>query len=85
MARGGQRQSGARRTGSRSNQRRPRALDNEGIIPVLARAVREVETAVQRGRVMPSTRTKFQVVALLVREERNRLKTDDTISEGKRG
>ena len=85
MARGGQRQSGARRTGSRSNQRRPRALDNEGIIPVLARAVREVETAVQRGRVMPSTRTKFQVVALLVREERNRLKADDTISEGKRG
>ena len=71
MARGGQRQSGARRTGSR-NQRRPRALDNEGIIPVLARAVREVETAVQRGRVMPSSRTKFQVVALLVREERAR-------------
>ena len=84
MARGGQRQLGARRTGSRSNQRHPRALDNEGIIPVLARAVREVETAVQRGRVVPSTRTKFQVVALLVREERNRLKADDTLTEGKR-
>jgi hypothetical protein len=47
-----------------------RDLDNDGIIPVLARAVREVETAVERGRVLPSVRTKFQIVALLVREER---------------
>ena len=76
MARRGQRQSGARRTAPR-NQRRVRDLDNEGIIPVLARAVREVETAVQRGPVMPSVRTKFQVVALLVREERARVKADD--------
>ena len=45
MARRGQRQSGARRTAPR-NQRRVRDLDNEGIIPVLARAVREVETGV---------------------------------------
>ena len=75
MARRGQRQSGARRTAPRT-QRRVRDLDNDGIIPVLARAVREVETAVERGRVMPSVRTKFQVVALLVREERNRVKAD---------
>ena len=53
-----------------------RAGDNEGIIPVLARAVREVEGAVQRGPVRPSTRTKFQVVGLLVREERARIKAD---------
>jgi len=40
---------------------------------VLAKAVRDVELAVQRGRVGPSIRTTFQVVALLVREERSRV------------
>jgi superfamily II DNA or RNA helicase len=58
--------------------------NNDGIIPVLARAVREVEAAAQRGRVKPSTRTKFQVVALLVREERTRVRADQTISEARR-
>ncbi len=80
MARRGQRQSGARRTAPRT-QRRGRNLDNEGIIPVLARAVREVETAVQRGRVTSSVETKFQVVALLVREERATIKADDALGE----
>jgi hypothetical protein len=51
---------------------------------VLARAVREVEGAVQRGRVSPSVLTKFQVVALLVREERARVTTDQTPSEAQR-
>ncbi len=51
---------------------------------MLARAVREVETAVQRGAVSPSTRTKFQVVALLVREERGRVKTDAESTEAQR-
>jgi hypothetical protein len=51
---------------------------------VLARAVREVEAAVQRGPVMPSVRTTFQVVALLVREERNRVRSDDTATEAHR-
>ncbi len=73
MARRGQRQ-GATRTQPR-NQRRGRDLDNEGIIPVLARAVREVEASAERGRVQPSGRTKFQVIALLVREERTRVKS----------
>jgi len=77
VARRGTRQSGARRTAPR-NQRRVRELDNEGIIPVLARAVREVEAAGQRGPVVGSVRTKFQVVALLVREERARVKADGT-------
>jgi hypothetical protein len=45
---------------------------------VLAKAVREVETGVQRGR---SERTRFQVVALLVREERARLKADPELTE----
>jgi superfamily II DNA or RNA helicase len=83
VARRGQRQSGDRRTAPR-NQRRVRNLDNDGIIPVLARAVREVEAAAQRGPVMPSVRTKFQVVALLVREERARVKADETSSEAHR-
>jgi hypothetical protein len=76
----GQRQSGARRTAPR-NQRRVRDRDNDGIIPVLARAVREVEAAAQRGAVLPSVRTKFQVVALLVRQERARIRADETSSE----
>jgi len=53
-------------------------------MPVLARAVREVEAAVVRGPVAPSTRTKFQVVALLVREERARVKADEDLSEARR-
>jgi hypothetical protein len=80
VAQRGQRQTGARRTASR-NQRRVRDLDNDGIIPVLARAVREVEAVAQRGTVTPSARTKFQVIALLVREERARVKADETSTE----
>ncbi len=81
MARGGQRQQAGRRTASRG---RKRAYDNEGIIPVLARTVREVENAVKRRSAMPSVRTKFQVVALLVREERARIKADTASSEAHR-
>ena len=73
MAPRGQRQPGASRTAPRQ-QRRVRS--NDGIIPVLAQTVREVEAAVQRGRVLPSVRTKFQVVALLVRQERARVRAD---------
>ena len=54
------------------------------MIPVLARAVREVEAAAQRGKVRPSGRTKFQVVALLVREERARIRTDAESTEAQR-
>ncbi len=50
-------------------------------MPVLARAVREVEAAVERAAVRPSVRTKFQVVALLVREERARVNSDQTYSD----
>ncbi|HLU58212.1 MAG TPA: DEAD/DEAH box helicase [Pseudonocardia sp.] len=37
---------------------------------VLARAVREIEAALRRGRATSTTRTKFQATALLLREER---------------
>jgi superfamily II DNA or RNA helicase len=83
LARRGQRQSGATHTAPR-NQRRARDLDNDGIIPVLARAVREVEARAQRGPLRPSGRTTFQVVALLVREERARVKADETSSDAQR-
>jgi hypothetical protein len=45
----------------------------EDVISGLARAVREVEAAVERGRVTPAVRTKFQAVALGVREEHARI------------
>jgi hypothetical protein len=48
------------------------------VLPVLGRAVRDIELAVQRGRVRPSTRTSFQAVALLVREERSRVQAADS-------
>jgi hypothetical protein len=83
LARRAQRHPGARRTPPR-DQRSARPRDNDGIIPVLARAVREVEAAAQRGPVTPSVRTKFQVVGLLVREERARVKADGTSREAHR-
>jgi hypothetical protein len=84
LARRGQRQSGATRT-TQQRQRRVRDRDDDGIIPVLARAVREVEAGAERGPLKPSGRTKFQVVALLVREERARVNGDDSISDSERG
>ncbi|MGD9961312.1 DEAD/DEAH box helicase [Nocardioides sp.] len=84
MARRGQRQSGETRTAPRAH-RGARAFGNDGVIPVLARAVRGVEADAERGPVKPSSRTKFQVVALLVREERARVKADETITESQRG
>ena len=51
---------------------------------MLARAVREVEARSQRGPVSPSARTKFQVVALLVREERARIKADAELTEARK-
>ena len=54
------------------------------IISVLARAVRAVEAAAQRGPVSPSVRTKFQVVALLLREEHARVRAEQASSEAQR-
>ena len=74
---------GPPRSSSRSGSTkrgRKKPLDDEGIIPVLARAVREVEAAASRGKVAGHNRTKFQVAALLVREERQRAKEDHEAS-----
>ena len=54
-----------------------------GPIPVLEKAARSVEMAVQRGRVTPPTRATFQAVALLVRELRDQIKADE-LSEAQR-
>ncbi|WP_306461699.1 DEAD/DEAH box helicase [Nocardioides humilatus] len=51
---------------------------------MLARVVREVEAAVARRSAMPDVHAKFQVVALLAREERTRVKADETLSDAKR-
>lgn len=75
-----QRQRRTARAGTaRPGQRRPR--DDDGILPVLAKAVREVETRVQAGRI---ERTKFQVIALLAREERARVKADTSVTDAQR-
>ncbi|MBT9254155.1 DEAD/DEAH box helicase [Phycicoccus sp. MAQZ13P-2] len=50
----------------------------------MARTVRQVEAAAGRGHVRPSQRTTFQVLALLVREERARLKGDPSVPEAER-
>jgi hypothetical protein len=51
---------------------------------MLARAVREVETALRSGRVTPATRTKFQAVALLLRDERDRVRAEQNSSNTRR-
>jgi hypothetical protein len=53
------------------------------LIPILARAVREIESAVERGQAV-SVRSRFQAVALLAREERLRVRADPTLTEAKR-
>jgi hypothetical protein len=71
VARPGQRQTGARRTAARTQRRVRHGGD---LISVLARTVREVEAATQRDRVTPAVRTKFQAIALLLRDERARVR-----------
>ena len=71
MARPGQRQTRARRTAPRKHRR---AHHRDDVVPALTRTVREVEAAARNGRVTPAVRTKFQAVALLLRDERARVR-----------
>ena len=75
-----QRQRGTRRTPAHARHK-----DNEGIVPVLARAVRELESAVQRGPLAPGQRVRFQVVALLVREHRADVKQSTELTDAQKG
>ena len=72
MARAGQRQTGARRTAPR---KQADVRHRGDVVSVLARSVREVEAAVRRGRVTPGVRTRFQAVALVLRDERARVRS----------
>src|SRR5262249_39282649 len=72
LARPGQRPIGARRTAPRNHGR---VRHHGAVVSVLARNAREVEAAAQRGRVTPAVRTKFQAIALLLRDERARIRT----------
>ena len=80
VARAGQRRTGAGRTPPRA-QRPVRPRD---VASVLARTVREVESAVRAERVTPAVRTTFQAVTLLLREERARVRADSGVSESRR-
>ncbi|MBB4070996.1 DEAD/DEAH box helicase [Leucobacter sp. OH2974_COT-288] len=73
---------GARKQSTKG--RRKRYLQNEGIIPQLALAVREVEASAQRGKATAANRTRFHVVALLMREERTRIKTATDVPEAEK-
>ncbi|WP_375485665.1 DEAD/DEAH box helicase [uncultured Jatrophihabitans sp.] len=76
----------ARRQATRpTNENRPRRDPAPGdVISTLARAVREVEAAVERRRVTPAVRTKFHAVALLVRAEHTRVQNDRDIGPARR-
>ncbi|WP_125132450.1 DEAD/DEAH box helicase [Microbacterium sp. 10M-3C3] len=58
--------------------------DEAPLIPILARKVREVEAKAQRGKLGPTNRVKFQVIAFLVREERARVKADAELTDAAR-
>jgi hypothetical protein len=73
MARPGQRRTGARHPVPRYQRGRHR----DDVIALLAGTAREVEAAARHGRVTPAVRTKFHAVALLLREERARLRAGD--------
>jgi hypothetical protein len=75
-----QRQRRPRGTGTTQHRKR-RERDNDGILPVLAKAVREVENRAQRGH---NERTKFQVIALLARDARAEVRADASLTEAER-
>lgn len=72
------------RRGAPQQQRRRQHQDEAGVIPVLARTVRAIENSAERGKVNPANRTRFRVVAVLVREERARIKGDKELGDAER-
>ncbi|HET8928985.1 MAG TPA: DEAD/DEAH box helicase [Microbacterium sp.] len=76
----------ARKSGQRRSvaQRSSARHDESPIIPILARKVREVEAKAQRGKLGPTNRVKFQVIAFLVREERAKVKADGELADAAR-
>ncbi len=85
MATSGQKtRTGSKSSGAKSGQRRRAHQDETGIIPVLARVVRGIENAAERGKVNPANRVRYRVVAVLAREERARIKADAGLGEVER-
>ncbi|MBN9186124.1 MAG: DEAD/DEAH box helicase [Microbacterium sp.] len=74
----------AKTTQRRRKTSSARRDDEAPIIPILARKVREVEAKAQRGKLGPTNRVKFQVIAFLVREERARVKADADLADATR-
>ena len=71
--------------GSTQQRDAARRDDPAPLIPVLARRVREVESRVaSKGKASPTNRTKFLVVALLMRSERARVRDDLSLTPGTR-
>jgi hypothetical protein len=71
VARPGQRQLGARRT---VPAKQGRVRHRGDVVAALSRTARELEAAARRGRVTPAVRTKLQAVAMLLRDERARVR-----------
>jgi hypothetical protein len=83
VASGARRRSdGGRSTSQKQPQKSPqkqrqRAARPQGPVPVLEKAARSVEVAVQRQKVTPTVRATFQAVALLVRELRDQVRAEN--------
>lgn len=71
-------------TAATRRKKTSRRDDEAPLIPILARKVREIEAKAQRGKLGPTNRVKFQVIAFLVREERARVKAEAAISDSAR-
>jgi len=84
VARAGQRRSSGARTTRDAQRRRTTPTAKQGIIAVLAGIAQEIDSSVRRPPTRPAVRTKFQVVALLAREERTRVLADAEASESQR-
>jgi hypothetical protein len=74
------------RPGRGRTPRRPagRRQDNDGLFPVLAKAAREIESAVESGQLTTGLHSRFQAVAELVRAERARIRSDSSITAAQR-
>ena len=72
------------RSTAASRKKTSRRDDDAPLIPILARKVREIEAKAQRGKLGPTNRIKFQVIAFLVREERARVKAEPSIPDAAR-
>jgi len=84
MATSGQKTRSPKSSNAKGAQRRRAHQDETGIIPVLARVVRGIENAAERGKVNPANRVRYRVVAVLAREERARIKADASLADAER-